>query len=368
MGVTLVRSPTYALRMPVAPPYQTIASTVVERAWAAYGDPRAIVAIKDISATVSTNKVFNVRLSDGHEVIAKTTVYGSYVHFRQDHRIIQQWIRRLADTRYRDFLATVCLRKDGDVFTFKEGHVWVVFYEKSNFYDFLPPILSPLEIRSWGREIAEFHRASTRVAPKLASSWKSLGSDVGILFDMVENPAWREAHHMGDAAESIIQEQCDQFLTNAEKLGYHHFPKIPVLVDWNIGNFSVGRESGGFKFYSRWDYDWFRVEPRTLDFYFCARVARAEGDQEHFSYTVAPFFEDRFLEFLRSYHAVYPLEDEEVLFLKEAYRVFLLNYVIRIGEYFFQQDIYRRLQKEALATYFAELDRTSFAPLLKAIQ
>lgn len=345
-----------------------IRPAVVEQAWTKYGDRRAIVSIKDISASVSTNRVFNVTLEGGHEVIAKTTVYGSYVHFRQDHRIIQQWIRRLADTRYRDFLASVCLKEDGEVFTVKEGNVWVVFYEKSNFYDFLPAVLTPGQIEALGSEMGSFHRASTRVAPKLSSSWKSLGSDVAILFDMVESASWRQDHHLSDFAKDVIHEQCDLFLTNAEKLGYHQFPKIPVLVDWNIGNFSVGLEEQGFKFYARWDYDWFRIEPRTLDLYFCARVVRQEGDQDTFSYTVSPFFEQRFFDFLKAYHNAYPLEDEEVLFLKEAYRVFLLNYVVRIGEHFFRADICERLQREALTSYFPELERTSFVPLLKAIQ
>src|SRR5690606_34874372 len=90
---------------------------VIARAWREYGDRRSLVSVQDISATVSTNKVYMVRLSDQHEVVAKTTTYGSYVHFRQDHRIVQQWNRRLVGTRFRDFLAQICLSEDGEVFT-----------------------------------------------------------------------------------------------------------------------------------------------------------------------------------------------------------------------------------------------------------
>lgn len=341
---------------------------VVEEAWREYGDPRQIRRCDDISASVSTNKVYRVELSDGHEVIAKTTLYGSYVYFRQDHQIIQQWIRRLSGTRYRDFLASMLLTDEGDVFTTRIRQHWVVFYEKTSFYDFLPKILSEVQVEALGREMAEFHRASAEVAPLLSKSWKSLGSDVATLYDFLGSRAWRKEHHLRDAAERTLRDQCDKFLINADKLGYHQFTRLPVLIDWNIGNFSVGLENDGFKFYSRWDYDWFRVEPRTLDFYFCARVVRAEGDQDTFSYTVAPFFEDRFLRFLKAYHQSYALDEKEVLFIKEAYRVFLLNYVMRIGEHFFRPEICERLHVEALDEYFPELDRTDFTPLLKALE
>src|SRR6478735_1299975 len=288
---------------------------LVSSGWAAYGDRRGIANIREVSANVSTNHVYLVELDDLSEVVAKTSSYGSYVHFRQDHRIIQQWIRRLGGTRFRKFLAG-CLEKDGEVFTHREGNFWVVFYEKAPFYDFLPKVLDGPQILALAREMAEFHLAST----------------------------------------------------NAERLGYHSMRKVPVLVDWNIGNFSVGLEDSGFRFFTRWDYDWFRVEPRTLDFYFCARVVRAEGDQDTFSYTLGPLLEDRFLKFLRAYHQRLPLSEEDVLFIKESYRVFLLNYVVRSGEHFFREDICRRLQREAVEEYFPALDQVDFSPLLAAIR
>ena len=70
------------------------------------------------------------------------------------------------------------------------------------------------------------------------------------------------------SATSFVRAHCDAFLGNADDLGYHEWTKVPVLIDWNIGNFSVGMDGEGFKFFSRWDYDWFRIEPRMLDFYF----------------------------------------------------------------------------------------------------
>jgi hypothetical protein len=340
---------------------------LVSSGWAAYGDRRGITSIREVSANVSTNHVYLVQLEDMSEVVAKTSSYGSYVHFRQDHRIIQQWIRRLGGTRFRKFLAA-CLEKDGEVFTHRDGNFWVVFYEKAPFYDFLPKILDEPQILSLAREMAEFHLASSNAAPGLLPSWNSLGSDVASLYDALGNPAWRAVRNFSDELETTLREQCETFLTNAERLGYHSMRKVPILVDWNIGNFSVGLEQNGFRFFTRWDYDWFRVEPRTLDFYFCARVVRAEGDQDSFSYTLGPLLEDRFLKFLRAYHQRLPLSQEEVLFIKESYRVFLLNYVVRSGEHFFQEDICRRLQREAVEEYFPALDRTDFSPLLAAIR
>jgi hypothetical protein len=67
---------------------------------------------------------------------------------------------------------------------------------------------------------------------------------------------------------------------------------------------------------------------------------------------------------LKAYHSVYPLKGEEILFLKEAYRVFLLNYVKRNGEHFFRHAICKRLHEEALGDYFPTLDQTDFSPLL----
>lgn len=339
---------------------------ILKEAWTNLGLPGALTGVRDISANVSTNRVFTVRIEDGREYIAKTSSYGSYVYFRQDHRLIHEWRRQLKGTRYRQFLAPI-VEKDGEVFTYRKGAEWAVFYEKAPFYDFLPKVLTPDLVTALGREMAEFHRASTHLTTPLPPSWKSVGSDVALLHDALGRPEGRRSLGVDDAAESLLRSQCDTFLTNAERLGYHHFQKIPVLVDWNIGNFSVGFDQEGFRFFSRWDYDWFRVEPRMLDFYFCARVVRSEGDQTVFHYTVDPFFDAPFQRFLRAYHGTYPLEDEEILFLKEAYRFFLLNYVIRSGEHFFQEGYAPRLKREAIEVYFPALDEKSFMPLVRAL-
>jgi hypothetical protein len=143
--------------------------------------------------------------------------------------------------------------------------------------------------------------------------------------------------------------------------------RMPVLVDWNTGNFSVGLEQDGFKLFTRWDYDWFRIEPRSMDFHFCARVVREEGDQSEFSYLTSPLSEDRFVEFLRAYHEVYPLTPAEIEFTKEAYRFFILNYVVRGGEHFFRRAIFERLLREATTVYLPSLKDLDMRPLVDRV-
>lgn len=162
-----------------------------------------------------------------------------------------------------------------------------------------------------------------------------------------------------------IKQQCDTFLENVNIIeGDSPFDKIPVFVDWNIGNFSI---TPSFKFYSRWDYDWFRISSRMLDFYFFSRVVSDIGDRTVFSYLIDPMMEDRFILFLKAYHEVYPLTEKEIRFLKEVYRFFILNYVVKDGRYFFHEIFASKLQKEAYETYFPSIHNFKEEKLLKAL-
>jgi hypothetical protein len=340
---------------------------IIRQAWQALGRTPHLERAVEISADVSTNHVYRVELDDGHHVVAKTSTYGSYVHFRQDHQLIDRWAQLLQDTRFAGFLAHVILKGDS-VFTFRKDNAWLVFYEKADFYDFLPRILSDAEVDAFAVEMADFHRASTRAAKRMHSSWKSVGSDIAALYDAVGSQEWRAQRRLDESTGLMLREHCDALLDHADRLDFYRFPKIPVLVDWNIGNFSVGLERQGFKFFSRWDYDWFRIDSRMQDFYFCARVVRSEGDKTLFSYSTAPLFEPRFLRFLQTYHRRFPLTKNEVLFLKESYRFFLLNYVVRGGEHFFRPSYCERLQREAVEDFLPRLDAIDFTPLLAALE
>ena len=70
---------------------------------------------------------------------------------------------------------------------------------------------------------------------------------------------------------------------------------------------------------------------------------------------------------MRAYDAINPLADEEILFLKEVYRFFILNYVIREGEHFFQGPICQRLQREAVEVYLPTLDAVRFEKVIDAL-
>jgi hypothetical protein len=345
---------------------QTDIPDILLAAWEAYGDWRKLTAIDEISANVSTNRVYRLVLSDKKELIAKVSSYGAFVHFRQDHERINQWAALLRYSRYRKFLAGV-VERDGKIFTYKQGHRWVIFYHKVDFYDFLPRLLSMPEVVAFGRELALFHRASRWAGQQLTPTAKTVGADIADLYDSLDDAEWRRTRGISPAEEALLARHCDAFLENSDALGFHSWPKLPILIDWNTGNFSVGYEGEGFKLFSRWDYDWFRIEPRVFDFYFASRVVRGSGDQTVFSYTTGPLIEDRFVAFLEAYHAVLPLTENEILYLAEAYRFFILNYVVHAGEHFFRPTIWQRLSREAISEYLPSLASLDLRPLVDRI-
>jgi hypothetical protein len=328
---------------------------IVRKAWVGLGDERRACEFRAASPAVSTNRVYRIVLEDATCVFAKLVTYGSAIHFRQDHQRISRWITELSGSRFENFLAPV-LQKSGEPYVYCDGPNWVVFYGEVQVAETLPRRLDESDIRSLAREMAEFHRASAESSAGLDPTWKTLGSDVAALFDRVAAPQWREKNGLTRAQVAVIQRHCESFFHNAERLGYHRFKKIPLLVDWNITNFSITREQGELRFFSRWDYDWFRIEPRMLDFYFMSRVVRNEGDTSRFSYSPEIFLEPRFRLFLEKYHQCNPIEFEELLFLKEVYRFFVLVYVLHLGEHFFQYSLCKRLQHEAVEIYLPAAD------------
>jgi hypothetical protein len=191
---------------------------------------------------------------------------------------------------------------------------------------------------------------------------KTMRKDVEHLQKILNTDAGKYEHRMN---EDAIQRQIDIFFDNLDVLNTDAFTAIPVFIDWNIGNFSV---DDGFNFFSRWDYDWFRMSSRIMDFYFFSRVCSTVGDKTIFSYVVDPLMEDRFILFLKEYHKVYPLTEPEVRFIKEAYRFFILNYVVKDGRYFFHEIYATKLQKEAFETYIPSIDTFDADKILKALK
>jgi hypothetical protein len=239
---------------------------------------------------------------------------------------------------------------------------WVVFYRPIAIKKRLPKRLDETQIVKLAEQIALFHKACYYTRNTLQQSSKTLKTDIDHLMGLLDTDYGRYEYrlHIDE-----IKSQSNLFLENTLLLKGNELEKIPVFMDWNIGNFSV---TSSFKLFSRWDYDWFRMGTRMLDFYFLSRVVSDIGDRTVFSYYIDPLMEERFQLFLKSYHAVYPLTETEIRYLKETYRFFILNYVIKDGRFFFHELFATKLQKEAFDIYLPSIEKRFNADvILKAL-
>lgn len=338
-------------------------TTIVKEAWQDYDKTREIERIVDISAKVSTNHVYRITFTDGNFIIAKLSYFGKYEHFVEDHSIIDTLSNNLP-TPFENFLAR-SLAKGNFLYVYRFQNqildAWVVFYRPIAIKKKLPRRLEEEQVMKLGEQVAMFHKACYSIRNTLPPSSKTLKTDIDHLLRLLQTDYGRYEHRMHIEE---IKYQADLFLENSQYIKADEFIKIPVFVDWNIGNFSV--TSSG-KLYSRWDYDWFRMGSRILDFYFLSRVVSDIGDRTVFSYVIGPLMEDRFLLFLKSYHKVFPLKIEEVRFLKEAYRFFILNYVIKDGRFFFHEIFATKLQKEAYELYFPSIETFDVDKIIEAL-
>lgn len=337
---------------------------IVRDAWRDYdGDSRPVKSIADISAKVSTNHVFMIELENGERVIGKLSYFGNYENFLEDHTLINALALNLPAPY--EYFVSHSLTKQSQVYTYRYVDsmldAWVVFYKPIRVSKMLPRKLSNNQITRLGEELAKFHKTCTSLSGVLPLWSKTMGSDLNQLKEILQTEVGKFEHR---GNEQIIHEQVDTLFKNMDMLGADDFKTIPVFVDWNIGNFSI---DGQGNFYSRWDYDWFRMSSRIMDFYFFSRVCSSAGDKTFFSYLINPLMEPRFLTFLKAYHKVFPLTEQEVLFMKEAYRFFILNYVIKDGRYFFHEIYAGRLQMEAYSTYFPNIDKFDASSILKEL-
>ncbi|HMP28204.1 MAG TPA: hypothetical protein PKD85_01305, partial [Saprospiraceae bacterium] len=232
--------------------YHVDFETIVKYAWISYDSSRKISKILDISAKVSTNHVYRITFTDGGFIIAKISFFGKYEHFAEDHQIIQVLSNNLP-IPHDNFLAR-SLMKGSKLFVHRfqndDIDAWVVFYLPMRMKDKLPRILDEKDIVNLGKEFAYFHKACHTLKNTLPSSSKTLEMDVNAFVEYLSTDSGILEY--GDERK-IILEHCFKFLENYKILKGDKLSKIPVFVDWNIGNFSL--EKG--RFYSRWDYDWF---------------------------------------------------------------------------------------------------------------
>jgi hypothetical protein len=346
----------------------------VHAAWDAYHDQRAIVGLDEVSANVSTNRVYRVHLDDASTLVCKVSSYGSYFLFVEDHERLSRCASLLDGTRFAGMLADVWMsppEHDGrgrkHIYTWYDRTMWAVFYDDVPRGESLPKVLSLDLIENLGREIAEFHLACTDLGPRIPGGSKTIKSDAIHLLDLLESPFAPRNFDMPPESIAVLWKHTHRFLERLVEVGYDEWPKIPILIDWNLGNFSVDTAADGrFRLFSRWDYDWFRIEPRLLDFYFLSRVSSSTGDRTRFTYGPHTLVEPSFIAFLDAYRSVFPMSTDEVAFLPEVYRFFILNYVVREGARFFRPDLCTQFRRDAVRTYLPALDTLDVSPLLRA--
>jgi Ser/Thr protein kinase RdoA (MazF antagonist) len=328
-------------------------SNIVKKAWEGYDASKTIRLIEDISAMVSTNHVYRITFDDDDIIIAKLSYFGKFEHFKEDHRIIQTLANNLLYP-FENLLARSLLKNNRVyIYHYKHGKTdaWVVFYNPTRILNRLPRRLDDNHIKKLGQQVGKFHKACSRVKNVLPKSSKTLRTDISTLLGQLNS----NEKQFGSAMQvDFLKYHCETFLKNRSKYNMSSFEIIPVFIDWNIGNFSV---TPGLELYSRWDYDWFRMSYRVLDFYFFSRVVSDIGDRTVFSYVINTMMEDRFIIFLKEYHKVNPLTADEIRFMKEAYRFFILNYVIKDGKFFFSDQYAEKLQSEAFNVYLPSVDR-----------
>ena len=271
---------------------------IVKLAWREFdGERHEIKGVYDVSAMVSTNHVYKVSFYKREPVFAKLSEYGNFEDFREDHIIINNLANNL-EYPYQMFLAQSLVKRN-ELFIYlyhnSERSAWVVFYNPILIRDKLPRRLEERHIKKLGRELARFHKACTNVSNQLPLSSKNVIIDI----QRLKRSIYKDEIEMHADYRDMILRHADYFLENADRANYMtDIETIPVFVDWNIGNFSV---TGDGKFYSRWDYDWFRMSSRVMDFYFFSRVVSDVGDRTVFSYLVDTHMEERFMMFLKEY-------------------------------------------------------------------
>jgi len=336
---------------------------IVREAWLAYDSSREIASITDVSAQVSTNHVYRIKLTDHTIIVGKLSYFGKFEHFVEDHAIINTLANNLP-APFEDFLAR-SLVKGRELFVHRYQDsaldAWVVFYRPVKVREPMPRRLDDDQIAQFAGEFAHFHKSCYRVRNTLPTASKTAMADVEHLLAILDTP---EGKFEFRGYEQLIRDHCEAFRRNTADFNINAVGRIPVFVDWNIGNFSVTPTG---RFYSRWDYDWFRMSSRMMDFYFISRVVSDRGDRTVFYYNVEVLMEERFIQFLQRYHEVYPLTAQEIDQLGEVYRFFLLNYVIKDGRYFFHELFANKLLAEALEDGLPSVTKFDSAPLKAAL-
>src|SRR6201986_915860 len=163
-------------------------SAIIKRAWEGYDASKRVKKVEDISAMVSTNRVFRVTFDDDDIIIAKLSYFGKYEHFKEDHRIIHSLSNNLLYP-FENFLAKSLL-KNNRVYIYRhkqaKSDAWVGFYNPTRIMDRFPRKLEDHHIKLFGQQIGKFHKACSRIKNVLPKSSKTLRTDIAALQNLLQ--------------------------------------------------------------------------------------------------------------------------------------------------------------------------------------
>ena len=191
-----------------------------------------------------------------------------------------------------------------------------------------------------------------RIAPFLPSASKTIKSDAIHLLDLLESPFAPRNFDLPPEAIGVLWKHTHRFLERLIEVGYDEWPKIPILIDWNLGNFSVDTsrtaDSGctadgtttGF------------ASSRDCSTSTSCRVSPAAPATAPVSPTVRTHWSSRRSSPSSTHTAAcFRCATDEVAFLPEVYRFFILNYVVREGARFFRPDLCTQFRRDAVRSY-----------------
>ena len=215
--------------------------------------------------------------------------------------------------------------------------------------------------------MAEFHLACTDIAAAIPAPSKTIKSDAIHLLDLLESPFATRNFALPPESIGVLWQHTHHFLERLVELGYDDWPKIPVLIDWNLGNFSVRPRPTARSDCSAGGTTTGSGSSRGCSTSTSSRGSPAAPATAPSSPT-APhtLTEPSFLAFLEAYSRRVPAERRTSRsFLPEVYRFFILNYVVREGSRFFRADLCTKFRGDAVRTYLPALDTLDVTPLLR---
>jgi len=151
----------------------------------------------------------------------------------------------------------------------------------------------------------------------------------------------------------FLKYHCDLFLKNRSKYDMKSSEIIPVFIDWNMATSrsTIVRTllARGTMIGSEWAI--------VCSILFFSRVVSDIGDRTVFSYGIILWW-SRFILFLQEYHKVTRFTDNEIRFMREAYRFLYWNYVIKDGKHSLSDNTLKNWQAELW--YLSPIGRQRF--------